>query len=166
MRRKPQETADFRRKPQKTADFCRKRFLPFVVSLLARSYVNLRKLPTDSVFCGDGLNTVSESTVSSTELSEFFWPGRVPGGERTPLSLIFVCQANSASFSQISPSLPFPLQIQILDSKRINSAIISATTVRTRSTTTRDRNLQFRGAVSTGGSPLDFLLFLQVLCVI
>ena len=37
---------------------------------------------------------------------------------------------------------------------------------RTRSTTTRDRNLQFRGAVSTGGSPLDYLLFLQVLCVI
>ena len=37
---------------------------------------------------------------------------------------------------------------------------------RKRSTTTRDRNLQFRGAVSTGGSPLDFLLFLQVLCVI
>ena len=33
---------------------------------------------------------------------------------------------------------------------------------RTRSTTTRDRNLQFRGAVSTGGSPLDFfVLFLQ-----
>ena len=32
---------------------------------------------------------------------------------------------------------------------------------RTSSTTTRDRNLQFRGAVSTGGSPLDFLLFLQ-----
>ena len=29
--------------------------------------------------------------------------------------------------------------------------------VRTSSTTTRDRNLQFRGAVSTGGSPLDFL---------
>ena len=38
--------------------------------------------------------------------------------------------------------------------------------VRTRSTTTRDGNLQFRGAVSTGGSPLDFLLFLQVLCAI
>ena len=29
---------------------------------------------------------------------------------------------------------------------------------------TRDRNLQFRGAVSTGGSPLDFLLFLQYFC--
>ena len=36
-------------------------------------------------------------------------------------------------------------------------------TIRTRSTTTSDRNLQFRGAVSTGGSPLDFLLFLQYL---
>ena len=35
---------------------------------------------------------------------------------------------------------------------------------RTSSTTTRDRNLQFRGAVSTGGSPLDFLIFLQYLC--
>ena len=33
--------------------------------------------------------------------------------------------------------------------------------IRTSSTTTRDRNLQFRGAVSTGGSPLDFLLFLS-----
>ena len=31
--------------------------------------------------------------------------------------------------------------------------------VRTSSTTTRDRNLQFRGAVSTGGSPLDFFCF-------
>ena len=35
LRRK---AADFRRKPQKTADFCRNRFLPFAVSLLARSY--------------------------------------------------------------------------------------------------------------------------------
>ena len=33
---------------------------------------------------------------------------------------------------------------------------------RTSSTTTRDRNLQFRGAVSTGGSPLDFLLFSSI----
>ena len=38
--------------------------------------------------------------------------------------------------------------------------------VRTSSTTTRDRSLQFRGAVSTGGSPLDFLFFLQYLCAI
>ena len=35
--------------------------------------------------------------------------------------------------------------------------------LRTSSTTTRDRNLQFRGAVSTAGSPLDFLLVLQYL---
>ena len=34
--------------------------------------------------------------------------------------------------------------------------------IRTSSTTTRDRNLQFRGAVSTGGSPLDFLLFSSI----
>ena len=33
--------------------------------------------------------------------------------------------------------------------------------IRARSTTTRDRNLQFRGAVSTGGS-LDFLLFSSI----
>ena len=36
--------------------------------------------------------------------------------------------------------------------------------VRTSSTTTRDRNLQFRGAVCTGGSPLDFWFFHQYLC--
>ena len=42
----------------------------------------------------------------------------------------------------------------------------TAMILRARSTTTRDRNLQFRGAVSTGGSPLDFLLFLQYLCAI
>ena len=30
----------------------------------------------------------------------------------------------------------------------------------------KDRNLQFRGAVSIGGSPLDFLLFLQYLCAV
>ena len=34
LRRKPQETAEF---SQETADFCRNRFLPFAVSLLARS---------------------------------------------------------------------------------------------------------------------------------
>ena len=37
--------------------------------------------------------------------------------------------------------------------------------IRTSSTTTRDRNLQFRGAVSTGGSPLDFLLFFSSIYV-
>ena len=38
--------------------------------------------------------------------------------------------------------------------------------VRTSSTTTKNRNLQFRGAVSIGGSPLDVLLFLQYVCAI
>ena len=33
---------------------------------------------------------------------------------------------------------------------------------RTSSTTTRERNLQFRGAVSTGGSPLDFCFFSNI----
>ena len=37
--------------------------------------------------------------------------------------------------------------------------------IRTRSTTTRDRNLQFRGAVSTGGSPLVFFSFLSSIYV-
>ena len=34
--------------------------------------------------------------------------------------------------------------------------------IRASSTTTRDRNLQFRGAVSTGGSPLDFCFFSSI----
>ena len=46
------------------------------------------------------------------------------------------------------------------------SARLVSQKLRTSSTTTRDRNLQFRAAVSTGGSPLDFLLFLQYLCAI
>ena len=54
----------------------------------------------------------------------------------------------------------------IADPEKSFQELISEKLLRTRSTTTRDRNLQFRGAVSTGGSPLDFLLFLQVLCAI
>ena len=49
---------------------------------------------------------------------------------------------------------------------RVSGVSKQAFLVRTSSTTTRDRNLQFRGAVSTGGSPLDFLFFLQCLCAI
>ena len=40
-------------------------------------------------------------------------------------------------------------------------ADLSFPIVRTSLTTTRDRNLQFRGAVFTGGSPLDCLLYVQ-----
>ena len=57
---------------------------------------------------GNGPNTVSESTVSNTELSEFFYPHRVPGRELSELlSAYFLCaKANSPSFWQNSPSLP------------------------------------------------------------
>ena len=57
---------------------------------------------------GNGPNTVSESTVSNTELSEFFWAHRVPGSELSEfLSAYYLCaKANSPSFSQNSPSLP------------------------------------------------------------
>ena len=56
----------------------------------------------------DGPNTVSESTVSNTELSEFFGAHRVPGRELSEfLSAYYLCaKANSPSFSQNSPSLP------------------------------------------------------------
>ena len=60
------------------------------------------------VFVGDGPNTVSGSTVSNTELSEFFGPHRDPGGKLSEfLSAYYLCaKANSPSFSQNSPSLP------------------------------------------------------------
>ena len=49
---------------------------------------------------GNGPNTVSESTVSNTELSEFFGPHRVPGRELSEfLSAYSLCaKANSPSF--------------------------------------------------------------------
>ena len=55
-----------------------------------------------------GPNTVLESTVSNTKLSEFFGPRRVPGRELSEfLSAYHLCaQANSPSFPQNSPSLP------------------------------------------------------------
>ena len=57
---------------------------------------------------GNGPNTVSESTVSNTELSEFFGAHRVPGRELSEfLSAYYLCaKANSPSLSQNSPSLP------------------------------------------------------------
>ena len=57
---------------------------------------------------GNGPNTVSESMVSNTKLSEFFCPHRVPGRELIEfLSAYYLCdKANSPSFSQNSPSLP------------------------------------------------------------
>ena len=57
---------------------------------------------------GNGPNTVSESTVSNTDLSEFFGAHWVPGSELSEfLSAYYLCaKANSPSFSQNSPSLP------------------------------------------------------------
>ena len=60
----------------------------------------------------DGPNTVSESTVSNTKLSDLFCPHRVPGRELSEflsgrVSAYYLCDsANSPSLSQNSPSLP------------------------------------------------------------
>ena len=57
---------------------------------------------------GNGPNTVSESTVSNTELSEVFGPHRVLGRDLSEfLSGYYLCaEANSPSLSRNSPSLP------------------------------------------------------------
>ena len=49
---------------------------------------------------GNRANTVSESTVSNTELSEFFGPHRVPGGKLSEfLAAYYLCaKGNSPSF--------------------------------------------------------------------
>ena len=56
----------------------------------------------------NGPHTVSGSTVSNTELSEFFWAHWVPGSELSEfLSAYYLCaNAHSPSFWQNSPSLP------------------------------------------------------------
>ena len=61
-----------------------------------------------SQYLRDGPNTVSGSTVSNTELSEFLGARWVPGSELSEfLSAFYFCaKANSPSFSQNSPSLP------------------------------------------------------------
>ena len=54
---------------------------------------------------GSGPNTVSDSAVSNTELSEFFFPHRVPARELVEfLSAYYLCaKVSSPSFSQNSP---------------------------------------------------------------
>ena len=57
-------------------------------------------VPFSRVFVGNGPNTVSGSTVSNTELSEFFWDS-LSSRERTqwvPFSLLFVCQNELTEF--------------------------------------------------------------------
>ena len=62
----------------------------------------------EKIVIGNGPNTVSGSTVSNTELSEFFGAHWVPGSELSEFLLAYyLCaKANSPSFSQNSPSLP------------------------------------------------------------
>ena len=61
-----------------------------------------------SIVIGHGPNTVLESTVSNTEISEFCGPHQVPRRELSEfLSAYHLCaNANSPSFSQNSPSSP------------------------------------------------------------
>ena len=72
---------------------------------ISKLYVNVNN--SRPIF-GNGPNTVSESTVSNTELSEFFGPHRVPGrGLSEFLSAYCLStKVNSPSFSRNSPSLP------------------------------------------------------------
>ena len=67
-----------------------------------------RVIDVDGSSLGDGPNTVSESMVSNTGLSDFFGPDRVPGGELSAVpSAHYLCaKANASSCSQNSPSLP------------------------------------------------------------
>ena len=66
-----------------------------------------RKLAKIRNVIGDGPNTVSESTVSNTELIEFFGPHQLPGRELSELLSAYDCcgVANSPSLSQNSPSV-------------------------------------------------------------
>ena len=55
-----------------------------------------------------GSNSVSESMVSNTKLSESFGPHRVPGRDCSEFLLVYDLRAkgNSPNFSQNSPILP------------------------------------------------------------
>ena len=64
------------------------------------------------------------------------------------VSAVMAALVMTATPLKLTP--PFPTMIR---------GMLRYKTIRARSTTTRDRNLQFRGAVSTGGSPLDFWFF-------
>ena len=78
--------------------------------IVNKHFVNKLAFPIiGPVNFGDGPNTVSESAVSNTELSEFFGAHRVPGRENSvSSSQPFVCVTKRTHrvFSQNSPSLP------------------------------------------------------------
>ena len=91
----------------------------------------------------------------------YFWLFWSPETWRNTAVWLHVAHKSSCSWqpsSKICAWIP-PLPVRKKDGWKM---------IRARSTTTRDRNLQYRGAVFTGSfecSPLDFFPFLQVLCV-
>ena len=74
---------------------------------LPNSNFEVSQMPADGTF-GNGPNTVSETTVSNTELSELFGAHWVPVSELSEfVSAYYLCaKVNSPSLSQNSPSLP------------------------------------------------------------
>ena len=56
---------------------------------------------------GNGLNAVLESTVSNTELCEFFCPHRVPGRELSDfLSTYYLCDELTEFFAELTEFAP------------------------------------------------------------
>ena len=89
------------RRPLTSGGGCRK-FIFFKGGLMTVVvYKRKRTQISGSLKFGNGPNTVSESRVSNTELSEFCGPHRVPGRELSEfLSAYYLCvKANSPSFS-------------------------------------------------------------------
>ena len=80
----------------------------FATTHLTVCILNLFLLVTQCNF-RNGPNTVSESTVSNTELSEFFGPHRVRGANSVSWAQPIICvpkRTHRVFFSQNSPSLP------------------------------------------------------------
>ena len=80
----------------------------FFMESVAQNKINQLHIDMWGQLIGNGPNTVSGSTVSNTELSEFFGAHWVSGSELIEfLSAYDLCvNANSASLSQNSASLP------------------------------------------------------------
>ena len=67
-----------------------------------KSPTAVQKVGEESRRIGDGPNTVSESTVQNTELSEFFGPHRVPGRELSEFLSAHLCVCQSEFFAELS----------------------------------------------------------------
>ena len=98
--------------------------VPVVSMVLVVSSV--KNEPPPSQTQKQGGKTVSESTVSNTELSEFSGSHRAPGSKLSEfLSAYYLCAiANSPSFLQNSPSLP-------QNSVRLSDSLLQHSTLET-----------------------------------